>query len=184
VIKSAVRGVAITALTTAFALLPTSAQAEGKDSDNDVEKLELTGISRSYTSHPPIRGIDSWMTRLERALSPGEVRVGDSWATRMDLYTVQKTGANKKQPQYAGDGESSCSVVHVDDARVTAQCTRVLRLKKGSLTLSDMIGYRPGERVTAKTAIVGGTGHYRSAYGDGYITLDGEHIRLQLNVDE
>ncbi|WDV54211.1 hypothetical protein PV963_29570 [Streptomyces coeruleorubidus] len=176
-IRSAVRGVAVTALTTTLALLPTLAHAEGKDKDNDIERLELTGISKLDTS--PSRFVE-----------------GDSWTTHLALYTPEKkTGkkvkkSNKKQLRYAGDGESECSAVHVDtdpltdQKRLTAQCTRVLRLKKGTLTLSDMITYHPCKRVTAKTAIIGGTGHYRSAYGDGYITLDGRHVHLELNVDE
>ncbi|MGW0732147.1 hypothetical protein [Streptomyces sp. NPDC002851] len=168
-IKSAVRGVAVTALTTTFALLPTSAQAEGKDSDNDIERVELTGVSRPTTSHASVRR---------------EIRVGDGWTNRLDLYAVGKTEADKNQLRHAGDGASACSVVHIDHDRVTAQCTRVLRLKKGSLRLSDMITYGPVPPVTAKTAIVGGTGDYRSAYGDGYITLDGNHVHLKLNVDE
>ncbi|MBC9723694.1 hypothetical protein, partial [Streptomyces sp. TRM68367] len=142
-IKTAVRGVVVTALTTTLALLPSLAHAEGKDKDNDIERVELTGITWFDTS-------------------PKSIDEGDSWTTRVQLYTPQKTKTKKKRLRYAGDGQSDCSAVRADDDRVTAQCTRVLRLKNGTLTLSDMIAYKRGERVTAKTAIIGGTGHYRS----------------------
>ena len=166
-ITSAVRGVVVTALTTTLALLPTLAQAEGKDEDNDIERVELLGVSRLDTR--PARGIEA----------------GDSWTTQLDLYTPHPTGSDKaEEKRHAGDGQSDCSAVKVEGNEVTAQCTRVLRLEKGTLTLSDMIRYSPPERVTAKTGITGGTGHYRSAYGDGYITLDGRNVHLVLNVDE
>ncbi|MDT0565893.1 hypothetical protein RM704_00080 [Streptomyces sp. DSM 3412] len=166
-ITSAVHRVVVTALGTTLALLPTSAQAEQKDQDNDIEKVELVGVNRVAT-WPSVDGV-----------------VGGTWSTPLDLYTehkVKKTG--KTELRHAGDGESECDVVQSRAEAVTAQCTRVLRLKKGTLTLSDMIDYRPLRPVTAKTAIVGGTGHYRSAYGDGYITLDGHRTHIVLNVDE
>ncbi|WP_217241157.1 hypothetical protein [Streptomyces sp. AC555_RSS877] len=177
-IKSAARGVVVTALTTAIALLPSSAQAEGSDKDNEIERVELTGVTAFDTS-------------------PQHIRTGDRWLTRLELYTENTAKSEKKkpknektakkssrQPLRAGDGESECSAIHVRHHEVTTQCTRVLRLKKGTLTLSDMITYNPHQPVTAKTAIIGGTGHYRSAYGDGYITLDGGYVHLELNVDE
>ncbi|WP_338894458.1 hypothetical protein WBG99_01010 [Streptomyces sp. TG1A-60] len=43
-----------------------------------------------------------------------------------------------------------------------------------------MITHRPA---TATTAIIGGTGHHRSAYGDGYTTLNSPHVHLNANVD-
>lgn len=166
-ITSAVRGVAVTALTTALALLPTQAQAEGKDGDNDIEKVELVGISR----------VSAWPS--SDGLAHG------TWTSVLDLYTPNKAKkSGKPDLRYAGDGESECAVVKTRGREVIAQCLRVLRLQKGTLTLSDMITYRPLEPATAKTAILGGTGHYRSAYGDGFITLDGGYVHLELNVDE
>ncbi|WP_217181542.1 hypothetical protein [Streptomyces sp. AC495_CC817] len=165
-ITSAVRGVVVTALTTTLVLLASSAQAEQKDEDNDIEKVELVGVNRVAT-WPSLDGV-----------------VGSTWTTPLDLYTKQVKKSGKPKLRYAGDGESECDVVRARAEAVTAQCTRVLRLKKGTLTLSDMVDYRPLQPVTAKTAIVGGTGHYRSAYGDGYITLDGHRTHIVLNVDE
>lgn len=166
-ITSAVRRVVVTALGTTLALLPTSAQAEQKDQDNDIEKVELVGVNRVAT-WPSLDGV-----------------VGGTWTTPLDLYTPRKDKkSGKTELRYAGDGESECDVVRSGARSVTAQCTRVLRLKKGTLTLSDMVDYRPLQPVTAKTAIVGGTGHYRSAYGDGYLTLDGHRTHIVLNVDE
>ncbi|HSX98559.1 MAG TPA: hypothetical protein VLG91_14380 [Streptomyces sp.] len=166
-ITSAVRGVVVTALTTTFALLPTLAQAEQKDKDNDIERVELVGFNRVAT-WPSMDGV-----------------VNGTWTTPVDLYTKHRTKkSGKPELRHAGDGQSECDVVQSQAHAVTAQCTRVLRLKKGTLTLSDMVDYRPLQRITAKTAIVGGTGQYRSAYGDGYITLDGHHVHIVLNVDE
>ncbi|MGW0845482.1 hypothetical protein ACWD26_36170 [Streptomyces sp. NPDC002787] len=171
-INSAVRHTVVTtALTAVLALLPaTAAQAEQSDKDNDVEKVELFGVDVVNTT-------------------PEHINTGDRWVTHQKLYTEKKTKKTKGKKatrtlQYIGRGESECGAVRVSQGEVTAQCTRVLRLKKGSLTLSDMITYSPPKPVTAKTAIIGGTGHYRSAYGDGYITLDGPHSHLELNVDE
>ncbi|UUU28755.1 hypothetical protein JIX56_01955 [Streptomyces sp. CA-210063] len=163
-INSAVRHTVVAALTTALALLPTTAaQAEESDKDNNIEKVELFGVS-----------VDT---------APEHIAAGDRWVTHQKLYTVKKT-KGKRTVQYAGKGESECGAVQVSHGEVTSQCTRVLRLKKGTLTLSDMITYRPPKPVTAKTAIIGGTGHYRSAYGEGYITLDGPRTHLELDVDE
>ncbi|MFF9776457.1 hypothetical protein ACF1HJ_22710 [Streptomyces sp. NPDC013978] len=165
-ITSTVRRLVVTALGTTLALLPTSAQAEQKDQDNDIEKVELVGVNRVAT-WPSLDGV-----------------VGGTWTTPLDLYTQHKKKSGETELRYAGDGESECDVVQTRAQAITAQCTRVLRLKKGTLTLSDMVDYRPLQPVTAKTAIVGGTGHYRSAYGDGYITLDGHRTHIVLNVDE
>jgi hypothetical protein len=185
VITSAVRGIAATALGVTCALLPTQAQAEEKDEDNDIEVVELTGTARDYAPPPGATTASRWLSHLAWAplfwVPVLPTREGDSWATRLDLYTVDKT---KKTQLYAGDGESDCTAVRVRDNRVTAQCTRVLRLKKGSLTLSDIVTHEPGKPATAKTAIIGGTGHYRSAYGEGRITFDGSRLRLRLDVDE
>ncbi|GAA2446114.1 hypothetical protein [Streptomyces glaucus] len=164
-ITSVVRGIAVTALTTTIALLPTQAQAEGSDEDNDIETIELTGVN--------------WLDT-----SPPHIRVGDKWVVRLDLYTKRKTGSAERPLQRAGDGQAECSAVQVRGSRVTTVCTRVLSLKKGTLTLSDMITSTPRKPVTAKTAITGGTGQYRSAYGDGYLTLDGRYSHWKLDVDE
>ncbi|MGI5195145.1 hypothetical protein ACQEVY_16140 [Streptomyces sp. CA-288835] len=184
-IKSAVRGVAVTALTTTLVLLPTLAQAEETGQD-DNERLRLTGVN--------------WLDT-----TPRWIDVGDDWSTRLQLYT-EKTSEKTKKPdkgkaekrdkkqldtdqlQYVGDGASECSAVRVhedeDVTTVTTQCTRTLRLKQGTLKLSDMITYNPEKGVTAKTGIIGGTGQYRSAYGDGTITLDGRYVYLDLLVEE
>jgi hypothetical protein len=165
-INSVVRHAVITtALTTALALLPaTAAHAEQSDKDNDVEKVELFGVDLVDTA-------------------PEHIATGDSWVTHTKLYTVKKT-KGKEKVRYAGAGTSECDAVRASHGEVTARCTRVLRLKKGTLTLSDMITSSPPKPVTAKTAIIGGTGHYKSAYGEGYITLHRPHVHLELDVDE
>lgn len=165
-ITSAVRGVLVAALTTTFALLPSMAQAEEKDADNDIERVELVGVSGSHTH--PVRDLET----------------SDGWTNHLDLYTEGTDDSGKKSLRHVGDGTSECSAIVVQGPEVTAHCTRVLRLKNGTLTLSDVIRYKAGERVTAKTGITGGTGHYHSAYGEGHITLEGRQVRLVLDVDE
>jgi hypothetical protein len=162
VINSAVRGVVVAALSSALALVP--AAAAHADKDKEIEKVELLGFKVADTR-------------------PGYVEKGDAWVTRLDLYTPKK---HKKQRllQYAGDGQSRCNAIGVHGDKVTALCTRVLRLKQGTLTLSDMITYESHKPVTAKTGIISGTGRYRSAYGDGYITQGGPYVHFELNVDE
>ncbi|MFI2505724.1 hypothetical protein [Streptomyces sp. NPDC018972] len=171
-ITSAVRGVAVTALAATLALFPTLAHAAEEKDEIDTERVELLGISR----------LDTWPAQ--------GVSTGDAWTNHLDLYAKHTaasdgTDAGKgRQLRHVGDGQSDCVAVKVEGHEVTAQCTRVLRMANGTLTLSDMIRYSPPERVTAKTGITGGTGHYRSAYGDGSITIEGRHIHLVLNVDE
>jgi hypothetical protein len=166
VIKSAVRGVVVTALTTTLALLPTLAQAEETGQD-DNERLRLTGVT--------------WLDT-----TPESIEVGDSWATRLKLYTekTKKNQPGRKQLQYVGDGGSECVAVRIHGDHVTTQCERTLRLMQGTLKLSDMITYNPKSGVTAKTGIIGGTGKYLSAYGEGSITLKGRDVRIDLLVEE
>ncbi|MFI2375361.1 hypothetical protein ACH5AO_09855 [Streptomyces sp. NPDC018964] len=170
-ITSAVRGVAVTTLAATLALFPTLAHAAEEKDEIDTERVELLGISR----------LDTWPAQ--------GVSTGDAWTNHLDLYAKETAAsdgkdAGKKKLRHVGDGQSECVAVKVQGDEVTAQCTRVLRMANGTLTLSDMIRYSPPEQVTSKTAITGGTGHYRSAYGDGYITIVGRHIHLVLNVDE
>ncbi|MFD4258322.1 hypothetical protein ACFWR9_12000 [Streptomyces sp. NPDC058534] len=165
-IGSVVRGIVVTVFAGTLALVSAPAHAEGSDEGNDIERVELTGVNWFDTA-------------------PLDVRAGDDWVTRMDLYTVkQNVKAGERRLQHAGEGQAECSAVKVQGELVTTLCTRVLRLEGGTLTLSDMMTYAPQERVTAKSAITGGTGRYRSAYGDGYLTLDGRYSHWELNVDE
>ncbi|QLH19909.1 hypothetical protein [Streptomyces sp. Rer75] len=156
-IPSAVRGIVTTAaLTTALTLLPPS--AAGAAAGGDIEKVDLLGVTVISTK-------------------PRHVEPGDSWKTRLKLYT-------EKNKKYAGNGTSRCDTVRVTAHKLVVQCTRVLRLKKGSLVLSDQVTHKGHATATAKTAIVGGTGRYHSAYGQGTITLAGPLLHFALRVDE
>ncbi len=204
-IKSAVRGVVVTALTTTLTLLPALAQAEVEGKDNDNETVELTGVNWLDTTPERIAVGDSWGTRLQlyiekKAKKPDKKQQDQQQQDQQQSNEKQQPGKQPKQPsskqpsskqqpvkkqlEYVGDGESECSAVRVHDDHVTTQCTRTLRLKKGTLTLSDMITYNPEKGVTARTGIIGGTGHYRSAYGDGSLTMDGRYVYLKLYVEE
>ncbi|MGR3935072.1 hypothetical protein [Streptomyces sp. BRA346] len=156
-IPSAVRGIVTTAaLATALTLLPPS--AAGAAGGGDIEKVDLLGVTMISTK-------------------PRHVEPGDSWKTRLNLYT-------EKKKTYAGNGTSRCDTVRVTAHKLVVQCTRVLRLEKGSLVLSDQVTHKGHATATAKTAIVGGTGRYHSAYGQGTITLAGPLHHFALRVDE
>ncbi|MFF7389106.1 hypothetical protein ACFZAE_11785 [Streptomyces scabiei] len=101
---------------------------------------------------------------------------GDSWTTYLQLHDPKG--------KYVGDAGSRCTLVEADHQRSTAQCTRVLRLKGGEITLNDMISRKGQEPVTAKTSIAGGTGIYNDAEGEGYITLEPRRIVFDLYVDD
>lgn len=156
------RAVTAGALTAAFALsLSVPASAKAKATDDDIVRMKFTGYTTINTA-------------------PWYIDPGDSWITYLDLYTPKK--------KLAGDASSWCTAVEADENLdknlLTTHCSRVLRLKDGSITLHDMIT-REGEKpVTAKTAIVGGTGLYNDAEGEGYITLKGDLVHFDLHVDD
>ncbi|MDN0195485.1 hypothetical protein [Streptomyces sp. S.PNR 29] len=150
------RAVTAGVLTTAltFAL---SAQASADVGDEDIVRVRFTGVTK-YDARPK------------------HVTKGASWVSYLHLYTPDN--------KFVGDAGSRCSAVTVTTNRVTTQCTRVLRMKEGEIHLHDMIGREGKETITAKTAIVGGTGIYNDAEGEGYITLKGDHVYFDLHVDD
>ena len=151
------RAVTAAALTAVFILPSVFAQAMADVGDKDIVRLQLTGVAAGDTS-------------------PWSIDAGDSWVTFLELYDKKK--------RFAGDASARCSALEATHERVTVQCTRVLRLKKGTLTLSDMITRVDSSPVTAKTAIAGGTGIYNDAEGEGYVTLDFDRVHFDLHVDD
>ncbi|SPF04096.1 hypothetical protein [Streptomyces sp. MA5143a] len=151
------RGVTAAALTAVLALSPLAATAVADARGDGVVRLRLTGVTAVDTK-------------------PRHVEPGDSWVTRLNLYTRKK--------KFAGDAGARCAAVEATGHRVTTQCTRVLRLKKGEITLNDMITRENPAPITAKTSIAGGTGVYKDAEGDGYITLDGDRVHFDLRVED
>ncbi|MDG5805992.1 hypothetical protein P9869_25695 [Streptomyces ossamyceticus] len=151
------RGATAAALTAVLALSPLAATAVADAGDADVVRVRLTGVTAVDTE-------------------PRHVEPGDSWITRLRLYTPKK--------KFAGDAGARCAAVEATGHRVTTQCTRVLRLKKGEITLNDMITRENRAPITAKTSIAGGTGVYKDAEGEGYITLDGDRVHFDLRVED
>ncbi|WP_079050041.1 hypothetical protein [Streptomyces torulosus] len=151
------RGVTAAALTAVLALSPHAATAVADSGDDDVVRVRLTGVTAVDTK-------------------PRHVEPGDSWVTHLKLYTPKK--------KFAGDAGARCAAVEATGHRVTAQCTRVLRLKKGEITLNDMITRENRAPITAKTSIAGGTGVYKDAEGEGYITLEGDRVHFDLRVED
>ncbi|EKX64673.1 hypothetical protein Sipo8835_26585 [Streptomyces ipomoeae] len=146
----------IGALTSAVTLSLT-VPAVADAGDEDIVRVRLVGI-----------------TQVDR--TPEHIQPGDSWTTYLHLYNPKK--------KFVGDGSSRCTAVEADHNRLTAQCTRVLRLKGGEITLHDMISRQDHRPITAKTSIAGGTGIYNDAEGEGYITLDDHRVVFDLYVDD
>jgi hypothetical protein len=150
------RAVTLGALTAAVTLSLT-VQAAADVGDEDIVRVKFVGttvVDTRPTSHVP----------------------GDSWVTYLHLYNPKG--------KFVGDASSRCAAVDADQDRMTTQCTRVLRLKNGEITLHDMITRKDNETITAKTSIAGGTGDYNDAEGEGYITLDGDRVLFDLYVDD
>lgn len=98
------RAVTAAALTAVFALPSMSAQALADTGDEDIVRVRLTGVTTVDTK-------------------PWHVKAGDSWTTYLELYSPKK--------KFVGDASARCSAVEATEHRLTTQCTRVLRLKKG-----------------------------------------------------
>jgi hypothetical protein len=168
------RAVTAGALTTAFALsLSVPASGTAQANDNDIVRMQFTG----YTTIDTTPGF------------PFSIETGDNWVTHLDLYTP------KKKP--AGDASSRCAAIQVDGDQLTAQCSRVLRIKGGTISLHDTITRKMEKRgtfslydtaspkpITARTAIVGGTGLYNDAEGEGFMTMKGDQVHFDLHVDD
>ena len=168
------RAVTAGALTTAFALsLSVPASGTAQANDNDIVRMQFTG----YTTIDTAPGF------------PFSIETGDNWVTHLDLYTP------KKKP--AGDASSRCAAIQVDGDQLTAQCSRVLRIKGGTISLHDTITRKmekggtfslydtPSPKpLTARTAIVGGTGLYNDAEGEGFMTMKGDQVHFDLHVDD
>ncbi|MGW0732146.1 hypothetical protein [Streptomyces sp. NPDC002851] len=150
------RALTVGALTTAVTLSLTL-QAAADAGDKDTVRVRLVGT----TVHDP--------------RSP---------STRPDASRVSYLHLFNPKGKFVGDAGSRCDVVEADRDRLTTQCTRVLRLKNGEITLHDVITRQGNEPVTAKTAIAGGTGVYNDAEGEGYITLNGDRVLFDLHVDD
>ncbi|MGI5195144.1 hypothetical protein ACQEVY_16135 [Streptomyces sp. CA-288835] len=157
------------ALTAAFALsLSVAASATATAQDEDIVRMQFTGYTTNDTA-------------------PRFISAGKSWTTYLDLYTHPKK-------KFAGDASSRCTAIEAENSlwaaiggdsfRLTTQCSRVLRLKDGTISLHDTITREGKKAITAKTAIVGGTGLYNDAEGEGYITLKGDEVHFDLHVDD
>jgi hypothetical protein len=142
---------------TAVLTLSLSAQASADAGDEDIVRMKFTGFTAVDTA-------------------PRSIEPGTGWVTYQDLYTEDK--------KFAGDASARCVAVDADEHRLTSQCTRVLRLKGGEITLHDMITREGDKPITAKTAIAGGTGLYNDAEGEGYVTLEGDRVHFDLYVDD
>jgi hypothetical protein len=103
---------------------------------------------------------------------PAHIKPGDSWVTYLTLYDAKK----KK----TGDGSGRCSAVQATPQGVIAQCTRVLRTKRGQIVLLGMDD-RPGVPPwTSLAAILGGTDHYAGMTGVAQIEITEQQVVFKI----
>jgi hypothetical protein len=104
---------------------------------------------------------------------PPQIKPGDAWVTYLSLSDVKK----KK----AGDGSARCSAVQATPQGVIAQCTRVLRTKRGQITLLGMDDWAGNPPWTSSAAITSGTGHYTGMTGSAQITVSAQHVIIKIH---
>lgn len=98
---------------------------------------------------------------------PGTPAIGIGFIAGGTLY--QSDGTTQ-----AGQAYSNCTVTQVTLAvppAITAQCMTVFTLSGGELFLGSLRDYLSGGFDKADLAILGGTGSYRTARGDGTAQL-------------
>ncbi|SES14376.1 hypothetical protein SAMN05216188_12323 [Lentzea xinjiangensis] len=110
--------------------------------------------------------------------APVNIAVGQGFVSGGELFGGQ--GGAK-----VGDGFSHCGVVSVSVAvppEVTAHCTSVFRLADGELHLSGMRTYKSIATGFGDTtmAIIGGTGAYADARGEGKVTRTSSATRQDV----
>ncbi|GAA3829887.1 hypothetical protein GCM10022226_58410 [Sphaerisporangium flaviroseum] len=103
---------------------------------------------------------------------PGQIKAGDSWVTYLSLFDVKK--------KRAGDGSARCSAVQATPQGVIAQCTHVLRTKRGQITLLGMDDWAGNPPWTSSAAITGGTDHYAGMTGSARITVSAQHVIIKI----
>ncbi|MFJ4923760.1 hypothetical protein [Streptomyces sp. NPDC088725] len=122
----------------------------------------------------------TWVAEKEADTEPHHVRLGDQWVTYLRLHESHGGRAGR----VIGDGSARCGAVAVTARGAITQCQRVLRAHDGTLALSGMIDrFGPGPYV-GRSAVVGGTGVYEGAGGQAEITLDGDHVRFRVHLDD
>lgn len=131
--------------------------------------LALVGglIGADQVGAEPARATVEVLTKRTLMSAPAAPTVGLGFVSGGDL--LKADGAR------IGEGYSHCGVVAVSAAvppEVTAHCTSTFRLTDGELHLSGLREYKSIESGFEDTvvAVVGGTGAYSTARGQGKVT--------------
>ncbi|WP_434588470.1 hypothetical protein [Streptomyces sp. A5-4] len=122
----------------------------------------------------------NWVAHTHSDTKPHSVRAGSDWTVYSHLFENKKGDAGKK----IGDATAQCSAVDVTPHGYVAQCQRVLRTDRGSITLSDTIDYFGHGPHGGASAVTGGTGTYEAAEGQAKITAHRGHAELRISLDD
>ncbi|MDJ0461732.1 hypothetical protein [Streptomyces sp. H27-C3] len=122
----------------------------------------------------------NWVAHKHSDTKPRSVRAGSDWTVYSHLFENKKGGAGKK----IGDATAQCGAVDVTPHGHVAQCHRVLRTDRGSITLSDTIDYFGHGPHGGASAVTGGTGKYEAAEGQAKITFHRDHAELRISLDD
>ncbi|MFI9812569.1 hypothetical protein [Saccharothrix variisporea] len=111
--------------------------------------------------------------------APANISVGLGFVSGGELFD----GAGRAK---VGEGFSHCGVVSVSVAvppEVTAHCTSIFRMADGELHLSSLRHYKSTAAGFDDTAmaIIGGTGKYAAARGEGKVTRASAANRNDVN---
>lgn len=116
----------------------------------------------------PVEQSVEFVVRRTVLTVPDVPTVGTTFIAGGDLFDSTDTTR-------VGEAFSQCMVVEVGtevQPRFTASCSTVFRLIEGDLFLSSLREYSPGRAgfAGADVAVIGGTGEYATAQGDGTAT--------------
>lgn len=135
-----------------------------------VTLVTATLVTAAATAQTTPQATDQTLTLVGKRgefTLPGTPAIGIGFLAGGTLY--QSDGTTQ-----AGQAYSNCTVTQVTVAvppSITAQCMTVFTLSGGELFLGSLRDYLSGGFDKADLAILGGTGSYRTARGDGTAQL-------------
>jgi hypothetical protein len=161
--------IAVTALVVAFsgasfAVLPLAASASAPAAG----AASASGAAKPDRKPAPINFYASKLVNTQ----PSPLKAGDSWVSYLSVFDGKR--------RRAGDAGVRCSAVHVSASGAVAQCTRVLRTKRGQITLVGLEGVAGTLPVTSNSTVVGGTGRYAGLTGAARITDGPRHVLFRI----
>ncbi|MFC6085492.1 allene oxide cyclase barrel-like domain-containing protein [Sphaerisporangium aureirubrum] len=103
---------------------------------------------------------------------PSPLKVGDSWVSYQSLFDGKR--------RRAGDASAHCAAVQVTPRGTVAQCARVLRTKRGQITLLGLESVPGAVPLTGVSTVTGGTGHYTGLTGAARVTDGPRHVVYRI----